>query len=135
MVCQNESTTHTSCCASRRCRHHGGKNYVCGCWLTQAIHAMKRRRGAPETSVIKAKVEKCQMATKPPDPRCSDCQCGLLCFRHMGICEETAFIACDLCMKFKCHEKRCLDKICCEGSESRMNSERSCAKEPWRRNR
>ena len=47
----------------------------------------------------------------------------------MGICEETAFIACDLCMKFKCHEKRCLDKICCEGSESRMNSERSCAKE------
>jgi hypothetical protein len=112
VVCMNESITETSCCASRRCREHDDKKFVCGCWLTQAIHASKRRLGAPEASVINVIACKCDMASKPPHPRCLDCQAGILCFRHMGICKKTAFTACDLCTKLKCYEKRCLDKIC-----------------------
>ena len=38
----------------------------------------------------------------------------------MGICSKVAFIACDKCIKYKCHEKNCLDNICCEGSRARL---------------
>jgi len=123
VICLKESVTQTTCCASRLCYEHGDKSYTCGCWITQAIHATKRRSGAPEVSVINAKVGRCQMATKPPHRRCVDCQSGISCFQHMGICNKTAFIACDLCMKFKCHDKRCLNKICCEMSNASMSSD------------
>ena len=58
-----------------------------------------------------------------------DCQSGISCFQHMGICQKTAFTACDLCSKYKCHERRCIDKICCDESYVRMLAKKSCEKE------
>ena len=51
---------------------------------TQALHASKRRCGSPETSAINANPAKCDMATKPLDPHCEDCQSGMSCLQHMG---------------------------------------------------
>ena len=120
LTCLDDSTSETPCCASGRCGEHSHKKYACGCWLTQAIHASKRRCGSPETSIINANAEKCDMATKPLHPDCVDCQSGILCFQHMGICQKTAFTACVLCSKLKCHDTRCLEKICCEESYVQM---------------
>ena len=103
---------------------------VCGCWLTQLMHAAKTRPGAPETSDMKAELGRCQMATKPRNRYCADCQSGISCYQHMGICKKNAFIACDLCLQYKCYQERCIDKICCAESYARMNSERkTCGKE------
>ena len=75
------------------------------------------------------------MATKPRNRYCADCQSGISCYQHMGICKKIAFIACDLCWKYKCYQERCIDKICCAESYARMNSERkTCGKEVLARN-
>ena len=130
MKCLNTSITETPCCASGRCSKHGDKNYGCGCWLTQAIRASQTRCGRPEVSVLKVEAGKCDMATKPLDPHCEDCQSGISCLQHMGICQKPAFTACDLCMKYKCHERRCIDKICCDESYAcMMLAKKSCEKE------
>ena len=129
MDCLHTNITETPCCASGRCSKHSDKNYGCGCWLTQAIRASQTRCGRPEASVLNVEAAKCDMATKPLDPHCEDCQSGISCFRHMGICQKTAFTACDLCSKYKCHERRCIAKICCDESYVRMIAEKSCEKE------
>ena len=97
--CLHTSITETPCCASGRCSKHSDKNYGCGCWLTQAIRASQRKCGRPEVSVTKVEAGKCDMATKPLDPHCEDCQSGMSCLQHMGICQKTAFTACVLCSK------------------------------------
>jgi hypothetical protein len=48
----------------------------------------------------------------------------------MGICQKTAFTACVLCFKYKCHERRCIEKICCDESYARMMlAQEGCEKE------
>ena len=115
-----------------RCHNHSDKDYGCGCWLT-AIRASQTRCGRPAVSVLNVEAGKCDMATKPLDPNCEDCQSGISCFQHMGICQKTAFTACDLCSKYKCHERRCVDKICCDESYARMMLlEAGCEKEMFK---
>jgi hypothetical protein len=124
------SITETPCCASGRCSKHSDKGYVCGCWLTQVIRASQTRCGRPEVSILNAEAGKCDMATKPLDPHCENCQSGISCFQHMGICQKTAFTACDLCFRYKCHERRCIEKICCDESAARMMlAQEGCEKE------
>ena len=84
------------------------------------MRASQTRCGRPEVSVLKVEAGKYDMATKPLDPHCEDCQSGISCFQHMGICHKTAFTACDLCFRYKCHERRCIEKICCDESYARM---------------
>ena len=117
--CLHASITETPCCASGRCSKHSDKNYGCGCWLTQAIRASQRKCGRPEVSVSKVEAGKCE-----------DCQSGMSCLQHMGICQKTAFTACVLCSKYKCHERQCIDKICCDESYAcMMLAKKSCEKE------
>ena len=55
------------------------------------------------------------MPTKPPNPRCDDCKLRFsVCIKHMGVCGEPAWVACNFCMRWQCGKDACLAKICCD---------------------
>ena len=61
------------------------------------------------------------MPTKPPKPRCQTCKLGLIiCVDHQLQCRNSAFSACNFCLRYRCETGACKTKICCEGAAARV---------------
>jgi len=79
----------------------------------------KRIPAKQESNVLKANETQCDMPTKPPNKTCDDCMTGVIsCERHMGICGKAVWIACTRCSRLKCHNAKCLAKMCCQEPEA-----------------
>ena len=69
----------------------------------------------------KVSVERCQIPTKPPKPRCQTCKLGLIiCVDHQIQCRNSAFSACNFCLRYRCETGACKTKICCEDAAARV---------------
>ena len=111
--CRMKSVGETPCCASRRCAEHAEEKYVCNCWIVLAN--MTRKSGVPERRMEQKDVEltKCGMPKLPRDPRCADCETGVIICKHRGECQKPAYIACPSCSRASCAEEGCLKLVCC----------------------
>ena len=97
-------------CASRRCAKHAQEEkYVCNCWIGQVSTA--RKAGVPERRMQQkdVKQKRCAMPKLPRDPRCADCQTGVIICKHRGKCQPV-YIACP---RDRCDEQECLKLVCC----------------------
>ena len=56
---------------------------------------------------------KCGMPKLPRDPRCADCETGVIICKHRGECQKPAYIACPSCTRASCAEEGCLKLVCC----------------------
>ena len=53
------------------------------------------------------------MPKLPRDPRCADCQTGVIICKHRGKCRQPVYIACPRCSRDRCGEQECLKLVCC----------------------
>ena len=112
--CKAKSVVETACCASRRCAEHAQEEkYVCNCWIVQV--STSRKSGVPERRMQQKDVKqtKCGMPQLPRDPRCADCQTGVIICKHRGKCRKPVYIACPRCSRDRCGEQDCLKLVCC----------------------
>ncbi len=110
--CVTNSAGETPCCAMRRCAAH--LMLPCNCWV---MYSMKKKRIAakPERNVRKVNETRCDMPTRPPNKACDDCMTGVIsCERHMGICGKKVWLGCSWCSRLKCHDAKCLARVCCQ---------------------
>jgi hypothetical protein len=112
--CGRPSASETSCCGHRRCLVHDKV-----CWCTDACLAKKKPKPAETRPLVL--VERCDMPTQPPKPRCQTCKLGLEnCPFHSIPCKNAAFGACNFCSRYNCETGGCKTKICCIGAENRL---------------
>jgi hypothetical protein len=114
--CKNLSVGVTPCCGTRRCGVHTKDPWCCELWLST-----RKPRKIVNESRPKVSVERCQMPTKPPKPRCRTCKLGLIiCVDHQTQCRNPAFSACNFCLRYCCETGDCKTKICCVSAAARV---------------